>query len=108
MYQLDWTKNLKNYKKTNIKRLSTLILCIGTSFTFGNIFGISTKSFTNPYIFVFCSMCCIEYISFVKYSKKCQIVEKNFIGTTFLSTCLNAAKRGFLTGLLVEAFKVGS
>jgi hypothetical protein len=99
---------LKKYKINNIKSLSLLILCIGSGFIFGNVFGIYTRTFSNPYVFVVHSMCFMEFINFFKYRKKCQFIEKNYLGNTCLSTCLNATKRGFLIGVFVEAFKVGS
>ncbi len=101
-------KKIKSYKNNNIKQFSLLIFCIGSSFTFGNIFGIYTRSFSNSYILVLCTICLIELISFIKYSNECQSVEKNILNTTLFSACFNTAKRGFLIGLFVEAFKVGS
>jgi hypothetical protein len=108
MYKINLNEKITSRKKNNIKRLSSLLLCIGCAFTFGNVFGIYTKSFTNPYVFVFCVLCFIESISFFKYSKYSQSIQNNFFLSTLLSTYLNAAKRGFLIGLFVEAFKVGS
>jgi hypothetical protein len=101
-------KKLQKYKNTNIKQLSLLLLCIGSSFTFGNLFGIYTKSFSSSYIFVLGALLAIEGVSFVKYSPECQGMEKMALKTTLVSTCFNAVKRGFLIGLFVEAFKVGS
>lgn len=101
-------KKLQKYRNTNIKQLSLLLLCIGSSFTFGNLFGIYTKSFSSSYILVFGTLLAVEGVSFIKYSPECQGLEKTAFQTTIVSTCFNAVKRGFLIGLFVEAFKVGS
>jgi hypothetical protein len=89
----------KDASKTNFKNLSWFVFLIFLAFIFGNLFGISTKNLNSISSFIF--LIIIEFISYLKYSKN--IVKENFITNN-----LNVLKRGFLIGIFIEAFKVGS
>ena len=90
---------IKDLINKNLKNLSWLVFLIFIAFIFGNLFGISTKNINSSYLYIF--LIIIEFISFLKYSKN--IVRENFITNN-----LNVFKRGFLIGIFIEAFKVGS
>jgi hypothetical protein len=85
--------------KKNLKNLSWLVFLIFLAFIFGNLFGISTKNINSTYLYIF--LIIIECISFIKYSK-------NDLTKHFILNNLNVLKRGFLIGIFLEAFKVGS
>jgi hypothetical protein len=89
----------------NIKKLSFFSFLLLVSFVCGNLFGMYLKELENFYFCIFINLLLIECISFLKYSKKIKfyLTEKNF-----LIKSLNVLKRGFLIGIFVEAFKVGS
>ena len=85
--------------KKNLKNLSWFVFLIFLAFIFGNLFGISTKNINSTYLSIFIII--IEFISYLKYSK-------NFVRENFITNNLNVLKRGFLLGIFIEAFKVGS
>jgi hypothetical protein len=88
-------------KKISLKNLSISLLLILIGFSFGNFFGISSKITQNSFIFIFISIFFVELIGFFQYSK-------NNMNNQLIIEYLNTLKRGFLIGILVEAFKVGS
>ena len=102
MYQKRIFNSLKNIKKPPGKSLSGLVIAILVAFACGNMFGMYTKTITHPELIICSSIFVVELISFFKYSL---LFRKNEILFLFL---LNAIKRGFLIGLFVEAFKLGS
>ena len=108
MYQENFFYKLKKTIKTNLFQISLLILSILIAFIYGNIFGISSKRIPDPLVFTICFILVLELISFFKFSKNIQIMENYISKQNLLSTDLNAAKRGFLIGIFIEAFKVGS
>jgi len=72
------------------------------SFYIGNIFGLMIKTSTNQFQYMIGILCCFELISLLNS-------KKNTLPFFFNSiTILNSSKRGFLIGIFVEAFKVGS
>lgn len=89
----------------NIKKLSFFSFLLLLSFVCGNLFGMYLKEIENFYLNIFINLLLIECISFFKYSKKIKfyLTEENL----FIKS-LNVLKRGFLIGIFVEAFKVGS
>lgn len=98
-------KNTKNNKNTNIRFIFSVVLCILTAFVCGNVFGISTKYLGDTKGLSFFTICGIEFISFLKYSKyfRTRVFKNNYY-----LFYINSLKRGFLIGLFIEAFKVGS
>jgi len=102
MYKKRIFESLKNIKKPPAKRLSGLIIAILVAFACGNMFGMYTKTITYPELIICSSILIVELSSFLKYSL---LFRKNESLFFFL---LNAIKRGFLIGLFVEAFKLGS
>jgi hypothetical protein len=89
----------------NIKKLSFFSFLLLLSFVCGNLFGMYLKEIENFYLSIFINLLLMECISFLKYSKKIKfsLTEENF----FVKS-LNVLKRGFLIGIFIEAFKVGS
>jgi hypothetical protein len=72
------------------------------SFYIGNIFGLMIKTSTNQFQYMIGIICCFEIISLL-HSKK------NILTLSFkILNAMNIIKRGFLIGIFVEAFKVGS
>jgi hypothetical protein len=102
MYKKRIFDSLKNIKNPPAKRLSELIIAILVAFACGNMFGMYTKTIAYPEFIICSSIFIVELISFLKYSLMFGKNESLFF---FL---LNAIKRGFLIGLFVEAFKLGS
>ena len=97
--KIQFFNKLTKLIKKNLENLSWLVFLLFLAFIFGNLFGISTKNINSSYLYIF--LIIIEFISFLKYSKI--IVRENFITNN-----LNVFKRGFLIGIFIEAFKVGS
>jgi len=87
-------------QKKNFKKIFLFIFLLFLSFVCGNIFGLYTKTLENFYLKTFFVLLLIEIISYFQYSKNYE--EKNIIQG------INILKRGFLIGIFVEAFKVGS
>ena len=96
---------LNNNIKKNIKKLSFFTFLLLIAFIGGNIFGIYLKQIENFYLNLLIIVLLIEVISFLKYSKKSIVC---LIENSFSRKSLNVLKRGFLIGIFVEAFKVGS
>lgn len=97
-----------NLVKINLNKISFLIFLLFFAFICGNVFGIYSKTADNISLFLFITIINIEFISFLKYKKKCQSLEQELINSNFFTKFINVLKRGFLIGLFVEAFKVGS
>jgi hypothetical protein len=94
--------------ESNLKKISLWIFLLFFAFSCGNIFGMYTKNSNNFYIYILSNLIIIEIISFIKYSRKFQLYEKYISNDNFLTKSFNVLKRGFLIGIFVEAFKVGS
>lgn len=94
--------------KINFKKISLWIFLLFFAFSCGNIFGMYTKNINNFYIYILSNLIIVEIISFIKYSRKFQLYEKYISNDNFLTKSFNVLKRGFLIGIFVEAFKVGS
>jgi len=94
--------------KINFKKISLWIFLLFFAFSCGNIFGMYTKNINNFYIYILSNLTIVEIISFIKYSRKLQLYEKYISNDNFLTKSFNVLKRGFLIGIFVEAFKVGS
>jgi hypothetical protein len=92
----------------NLKNFSLWIFLLFLAFSCGNIFGMYTKNINNFYFYILINIIVVELISFIKYSKKFQLYEKYISHDNFLTKSFNTLKRGFLIGIFVEAFKVGS
>nr|ATZ81860.1 hypothetical protein chloroplast RF20 [Picochlorum sp. 'soloecismus'] len=72
------------------------------SFCIGNIFGLMIKTSTNQFQYMIGIICCFEIISLFNSKKDKLPVFFNVLNI------MNSIKRGFLLGIFVEAFKVGS
>ena len=94
--------------QTNFKNFSLWIFLLFFAFSCGNIFGMYTKNINNFYLYILSNLIIVEIISFLKYSRKFQLYEKYISNNNFLTKSFNTLKRGFLIGIFVEAFKVGS
>jgi Protein of unknown function (DUF565) len=92
----------------NFKKISLWIFLLFFAFSCGNIFGMYTKNINNFYLYILSNLIVVEIISFIKYSRKFQLYEKYISNDNFLTKSFNVLKRGFLIGIFVEAFKVGS
>ena len=97
----------------NFKLFDFLLLLIG--FFYGNLFAINFSNTNWNLAFIFFIVSFLElinkilYFSFEKKKIKTQHITKaKFCVTTFGFIILNTVKRGFLLGLFLEAFKVGS
>nr|YP_009106824.1 hypothetical chloroplast RF20 [Marvania geminata]AIT95712.1 hypothetical chloroplast RF20 [Marvania geminata] len=86
----------------SIKKIPTGLALIFLSFTFGNFFGLGFKLLNWPAKSLFVPLIFVEIISFFMYSKA--LGPQKFL----LTKNLNFIKFGFLIGIFVEAFKVGS
>lgn len=88
----------KNYKK-KIQTFSFLLLLIG--FIFGNLFGLNFHFIKWNIFSIFVVSFLLEIGNFFQNrSKNCKLYSKFLI--------FNYFKRGFLLGIFIEAFKVGS
>ena len=100
----------KNFEK-KIEPLSFLFLLL--SFLFGNLFGINF-SFINWNIFyIFLILFVLEIGNFFTLKVKQNYISKKLFSlkeskTRIKFELFNYIKRGFLLGIFVEAFKVGS
>ena len=74
--------------------LSIFFIC----FLFGNFFGLLIKSSTNQIVVLLSSILISEFIGYYN----------NRLKNNKLVLYFNICKRGFLLGIFVEAFKVGS
>lgn len=100
--------NLTKVIQINFKKISLWIFLLFFAFSCGNIFGIYTKNIDNFYLYIVTNLIVVESISFIKFSRKFQLHEKYFSNNNILTKSFNVLKRGFLIGIFVEAFKVGS
>jgi Protein of unknown function (DUF565) len=102
--------SFKNLFKINLENFSLFILLILTAFIFGNFFGLYSKSTPNIFYFILIANFLLEIISFWHYSQYLNLILlQNFKSPyNFFFKILNSIKRGFLIGIFVEAFKVGS
>ena len=95
----------KLYKLTvNKKNIIFLIFFLLLGFFFGNIFGLNSKILINSFcdfLFLFFPLV-IEILNFINNKTK----EKNMSKTFFL--IFTSLRRGFLLGIFIEAFKLGS
>jgi len=103
-FQLFFQKN--TIIKRNLAQSSLLTLTLLIAFFCGNFFGIYSKKSIAPFIFIFLTLIILEIVSFLKFQKKINFFQKFF--SDWILTLLNSLKRGFLIGILIEAFKVGS
>lgn len=72
------------------------------SFCIGNIFGLMIKTSIYQFQYMIGVICCFEIISLLNS-------KKNTVTVVFkILNIMNIIKRGFLIGIFVEAFKVGS
>ena len=114
-------RSLSQLIKTNLSTIWFFIVLLFFAFSVGNIFGIYSKNIKNLYSFFLINLIFIELISFFYYSRNFEFLKKTILpadqgdriaGTKdlpkFLIKSLNILKRGFLIGIFVEAFKVGS
>jgi len=88
----------------NLSQISFLLLSLFLAFISGNMFGILSK-IINPFLFLLITLFFLELLNFVNFSKK---VKNNYFSNKKIIVFFNTAKRGFLIGIFVEAFKVGS
>jgi hypothetical protein len=94
--------HLKQYFLKNLKNISISFVFIFVSFSLGNLFGIFSKKIENSFFIIFLMNFWLEFFCFIIYSQKIpdnKIIRKRY---------LNLIKQGFLIGIFVEAFKVGS
>jgi len=89
-------------QKFKVLNLPIFLLFLLIGFVLGNFFGILTTNCFSDFP-IFFSILIIELISFLKYNIAFQIPNQKL----FLSL-LNFFKNGFLIGIFLEAFKVGS
>ena len=108
MFNRNFFITLTKLIQINFKKISLWIFLLFFAFSCGNIFGMYTKNINNFYLDILINLIVIEIISFLKYSKKFQVYEKYISKDNFLTKSFNVLKRGFLIGIFVEAFKVGS
>jgi hypothetical protein len=94
--------------KINLEHISLFISLILTSFICGNFFGICSKSAPNIFYIILITNFILEVISFCNYSPYSIFSQQFIIRYNFFLKLLNSIKRGFLIGIFVEAFKVGS
>ena len=105
-----------NFINKNIKKISFLTFLLLFAFIGGNIFGIYLKKVDNFYTSILVTILALEIISFLNYSSQTKLsglftrfYEKESLNEkNLVLKYLNVLKRGFLIGLFVEAFKVGS
>jgi hypothetical protein len=85
---------LKNFPYSITKLFFSFLI----AFCSGNFFGLCIKQNNNQFFLILLTLSILEYISYIseKSSKKPIIYY------------MNIYKRGFLIGIFVEAFKVGS
>ena len=92
----------KEYFLKNFKNISLSLMFLFISFSFGNLFGIFSKKIPNNFLIILLMNFWLELFCFIIYSQKIpdnKIIRKKY---------LNFIKQGFLIGIFVEAFKVGS
>jgi uncharacterized membrane protein YoaK (UPF0700 family) len=83
--------------KLNLSISKTLLLFF-IFFSVGNFFGLFIKSSYNQLQYIILLLLISELISYLQLNNK----------DSFIFYYINICKRGFLVGIFVEAFKVGS
>ena len=85
------------------KNINLIIFFILISFLFGNIFGLNSKNFLfdSPGLLFFIFPFFLEIINFLVFFQKKKLNIK-------ISFIMISIRRGFLLGIFIEAFKVGS
>ncbi len=91
--------------KESARSIPLALLCIFSSFSLGNLFGIYSKNTGNNFLTLFLMSTILELISFFVYSP---IPQKVNFNENSSKKYFNLLKQGFLIGIFVEAFKVGS
>lgn len=86
-------------RQFTVKKLIFFIVLILSAYSFGNFFGLYSKNVSNLSVYFALTTLILELINWLKYSQK---NSGNFLHI------INNVKRGFLIGVFVEAFKVGS
>jgi hypothetical protein len=88
-------------------KLSLIFFVLVGGFIGGNMFGFVTQVLHSYSLVSLGSLILLEFISFVRYQKwrTTMIPMPQYL---LWHHILNTAKRGFLIGIFVEAFKVGS
>lgn len=86
----------------NEKKLLFFIVLILGAYFCGNFFGLYSKNNSNLLYYFNITILSLELINWLRYSQKTSKNLENLI------LILNNFKRGFLIGVFVEAFKVGS
>ena len=106
MYIKNFILKIKAFFRKNstegIKKIPMGLVLVFFSFTFGNFFGLGFKLLNWSAKSLLVPLICVEIISFFMYSKV--LGSQKFL----LTKNLNFIKFGFLIGIFVEAFKVGS
>ena len=98
---------LKKQLSLNIKivkkNINLIIFFILLSFLFGNIFGLNSKNFLfdSPGVLFFIFPLVLEIINFLVFFQKKNSNKK-------FCFIMISIRRGFLLGIFIEAFKVGS
>ena len=96
----------KEAKEEKIKFQGINFFFILFSFSLGNLFGINSKLIFWNGISLFLIPIILELINSI--NSKNLVNTKKRIKTDTLVIVLNSIKRGFLLGIFLEAFKVGS
>ncbi len=91
----------------NVKKIPFNLFFIFSGFFIGNIFGIATKSSFAQFNIIF-FMILFESITFATYSSIFFKLKSNIVLAKITLLFLNSIKKGFLIGIFLEAFKVGS
>lgn len=89
-------------RKFTVKKLIFFIVLILGAYSFGNFFGLYSKNVSNLSFYFALTTISVELINWLKYS------QKNSGNVQKILRIINNFKRGFLIGVFVEAFKVGS
>lgn len=97
-FEKEWLINIKNVKNN----INFIVFCLLVSFLVGNIFGLNSKIFLFDYpgiiFFIFpflVELINILLLNLIKINKNLCLIFFSF-------------RRGFLLGIFIEAFKVGS
>lgn len=96
----------KETKEEKIKFQGINFFFILFSFLLGNLFGINSKLIFWNGIFLFLIPIILELINSI--NSKNLVNKKKIVKIDTLVIILNSIKRGFLLGIFLEAFKVGS
>ena len=82
-----------------------VLLC---SFYGGTLFGILTKMIFKNKILIFSIPWFLEFINFYYFETPSKVASGKEKAQNLSTVLLNALKRGFLLGIFVDAFRVGS